>query len=169
MSTVQRKRTYEWADPQQIAEMSKSMSGIDLLSGIMNGTVPEPPFATTLDIHPTHLEKGIVRFELIPQEFHFNPIGSVHGGVITTVLDSVMGCALHSVLEHGFAYTTLELKINFTKAVTLKSGRLIGEGRVIHLGKTTALLEADLKNEAGILYAHGTSTCVLLNLNTNKK
>jgi len=160
---MNRTRTYSWTDPQEIAELSKSMTGIDMLRGIMNGSIPPPPFAATLGIQPIYLEKGRVQFELVPQEYHFNPIGTVHGGVITTILDTVMGCALHTVLEKGFGYTTLELKINFTKAVTLRSGRLIAEGRLIHVGKSTALLEADLKSEAGLLYAHGTSTCILLN------
>ena len=169
MSIIKRTRTYTWKDPQEIAEMSKSMTGIELLNGIITGTIPQPPFAATLDIFPIHFEKGIVRFEFIPQEFHYNPIGSVHGGFITTILDTVMGCALHSILDQGFSYTTLELKANFTKAVTLESGKLIAEGRVIHSGKSTALLEADLKCEKGILYAHGTSTCIILNFNAKNK
>jgi len=169
MNTKQRTRTYEWADPLEIAEIAKKMSGNNFLEGVLKGELPGPPVAATLDFHPLSLEIGKVSFEFIPQEFHYNPLGSVHGGVISTILDTVMGCALHSKLSQGIAYTTLELKVNFIKAVTEKSGRMIAEGRLIHSGKTTALIEADLKNEKGILYAHGTSTCMLFNLNIINK
>jgi uncharacterized protein (TIGR00369 family) len=118
-----------------------------------------------LDFHPLSVQEGKVTFEFEPREFHYNPIGSVHGGVISTVLDTVMGCALQSKLPKGVAYTTLELKINFLKAVTYKSGKMKAEGRLIHLGKSTALVEADLRDEEGkLLYAHGVSTCMILNL-----
>ncbi|MET0463215.1 MAG: PaaI family thioesterase [Chitinophagaceae bacterium] len=161
MSRDQRTRTYSWSDPMKTAELAATRSGIEFLNGILNGETAPPPIAQTLDFRPLSLEEGIIRFEFIPQEFHFNPIGSVHGGVISTVLDTVMGCAVHSVLPKGTAYTTLELKVNFVKAVTLKAGRMIAEGRLIHSGKTTALVEADLKDEQGRLYAHSVSTCII--------
>jgi len=163
MNTINRKRTYEWSNPLATAEKAKAMSGFDFLNGILKDEIPPPPIATTLDFNPISVEKGKVVFEFQPQEFHFNPIGSVHGGVITTVLDTVMGCAIHSVLEQGVAYTTLELKVNFIKAITLKNGKMEAEGRLIHSGKTTALVEADLKDEEGKLYAHSVSTCIILN------
>ncbi len=163
-NTKDRKRTHEWANPLETAEQAKTMSGFDFLNGILKGEIPPPPIATTLDFHPLSLEEGKVVFEFEPQEFHYNPIGSVHGGVISTVLDTVLGCAIHSKLPQGITYTTLELKINFIKAVTSKSGKMIAEGRLIHLGKSTALVEADLKSETGTLYAHGVSTCIIFKL-----
>lgn len=165
MSETNRKRTYEWVNPLETAEKGKTMSGYDFLNGILKGEIPPPPIATTLDFHPLSLEEGKVIFEFEPREFHYNPIGSVHGGVISTVLDTVMGCALQSKLPQGVAYTTLELKINFIKAVTYKSGKMKAEGRIIHSGKSTALIEADLKDEEGKLYAHGVSTCMIFNIN----
>ncbi len=128
--------------------------------GLWKGSIPTPPFAETLDFQPLKVERAKVQFQFVPQEFHYNPIGSVHGGIISTALDTVMGCALHTLLQHGFLYTILELKVNFTKA--LRVGKVIAEGRVLHFGKTTALLEADLKGEDGTLYSYGTSTCILL-------
>lgn len=169
MSQTNRTRTYEWVNPLETGEKGKTMSGYDFLNGILKGDISPPPIAATLDFHPLSLEEGKVAFEFQPQGFHYNPIGSIHGGVISTLLDTVMGCALHSKLPQGVAYTTLELKINFIKAVTIKSGKMKAEGRLIHAGKSTAFIEADLKDEEGKLYAHGTSTCMLLNFQNNQK
>lgn len=165
MKNLKRTRTYEWIDPLDTAAKSKSMAGYDFLQGILSGTIPQPPVAQTLDFKPSSLEAGKVIFDFEPKEFHYNPIGTVHGGVISTVLDTVLGCALHSMLAKGVAYTTLELKVNFVKAVTISSGRLKAEGRLIHLGKSTALVEADLKDDSGRLYAHAISTCMLFQSN----
>lgn len=161
MSETKRERTHGWADPKALAEKAKSMSGFDFLNGILNGETPQAPVAETLDFHPLSLEPGKVVFEYEPREYHYNPIGTVHGGVISTILDTAMGCALQSRLSHGVAYTTLELKVNFLKAVTSERGKLKAEGRIIHLGRTTALVEADLKDDNGTLYAHGVSTCMI--------
>lgn len=160
---MERKRAYKWADPIELAEKAKSMSGFDFLNGILAGEIPPAPIAETLDFHPLSLEKGNVVFEFEPKEYHYNPIGTVHGGVISTVLDTAMGCAIQSTLPLGLAYTTIELKVNFTKAVSQKCGKMIAEGRIIHQGKSTALVEADLKDEDGKLYAHGVSTCMIFN------
>jgi len=159
-----RKRTHEWTNPLEMAAKAKTMSGFDFLNGILKGDIPPAPIAETLDFYPLSLEKGKAVFEFEPKEFHYNPIGSVHGGVITTVLDTVMGCSLQSYLPQGVAYTTLELKVNFLKAVTINDGKMKSTGKIIHLGKTTALVEADLKDEAGKVYAHGVSTCMIFNI-----
>ncbi len=164
-----RKRIHEWSNPLEMAEKVKTMSGFDFLNGILNGELPPAPIAETLGFHPLSLEEGKAVFEFEPREFHYNPIGSVHGGVITTVLDTVMGCSLQSALPQGVAYTTLELKVNFLKAVTISDGKMKSTGKIIHLGKTTALVEADLKDEAGKVYAHGVSTCMIFNIKELKK
>jgi len=116
----------------------------------------------TLDLKPISLEKGFAVFGFEPQEFHYNTIGTVHGGVIAAILDSAMGCAIHATLEAGTGYTTLELKVNFLKAVTIKSGPLKATGKVIHGGKRTALVESQLTDDAGNIYAHSVSTCLIL-------
>lgn len=159
-----RTRTHQWANPADLAAKAKTLSGFDFLNGILTGEIPPAPIAETLDFHPISLEKGKVVFEFEPQEFHYNPIGSVHGGVITTILDTVMGCSIQSALQLGQAYTTLELKVNFLKAVTIKSGKITSTGKIIHLSKSTALVEADLKDEEGRLYAHGVSTCMIFSI-----
>lgn len=164
MSSASRSRTYQWTDPLETAAKAKTMTGFQFLEGILKGDIPSPPIASTLDFKPLTLEEGRVSFEFEPREFHYNPIGSVHGGVISTLLDTAMGCALQSSLPRGVAYTTLELKINFIKAVTHKSGILKAEGRLIHNGKSTAFAEADLKDSEGRLYAHGVSTCLLFQI-----
>ncbi|MFD2033772.1 PaaI family thioesterase [Belliella marina] len=160
-----RKRTYEWMNPLETADKAKTMSGFDFLNSISKGETPLPPIAETLEFHPLSVEIGRVVFEFEAKEYHYNPIGSVHGGVISTVLDTVMGCTVHSMLPQGVIYTTLELKINFIKAVTIKNGKMKAEARIIHLGKNTALVEADLRDEQGHVYAHGVSTCMIINLN----
>ncbi|CAD0004719.1 PaaI family thioesterase [Flavobacterium chungangense] len=162
MSETKKTRTFEWANPLETAEKAKAMSGYDFLNGILKGTISRPPIAAALEFNPLAVEEGKVTFEFEPQEYHYNPIGSVHGGVISTLLDTAMGCALHSKLPQGTAYTTLELKVNFTKAVTDRCGKMKAEGRIIHLGKSIALVEADLKDDQGKLYAHSVSTCMIL-------
>lgn len=157
----ERKRTHQWADPVELAEIAKRMSGYEFLNGIIKGEIPQAPIVETLQMYPAHLEKGKVVFEFEPKEYHYNPIGVVHGGVTTTLLDTAMGCALHSTLEHGKAYTTLELKVNFLRGITEKTGKLKAEGRIIHAGRTTALVEADLKDDKGTIYAHAVSTCMI--------
>lgn len=159
-----RERTYEWTDPMALEIKAKSMSGIDFLNATAKGEVPPAPFISTLEFQLLSIEKGKTVFGFEPQEFHFNPIGCVHGGVISTLLDTVMGTTVQSALEQGFGYTTLELKVNFTRAVNLNSGKLTSTGKIIHLGRSTALVEADLRDGDGKLYAHGVSTCMILNL-----
>lgn len=160
--TTQRERRYSWENPLEGVELSKTLSGFEYLSAIKNGEVPASPLINTLDFSLGELEKGKVSFWFEPQEFHYNPNGSVHGGVITSILDSAMGCTLHSLLPKGMVYTTLELKINFLKRVHTKSGVLTATGNMIHLGNSTALVEASLTDSEGKKYAYGVSTCMLL-------
>lgn len=159
-----RSRTIEWHDPHESARAGLALSGFDYLVAMRNGSIAPPPIAATLgfDEVPIEVERGKVTFFLQPHEFHYNPIGSVHGGVIATLLDSASGCAVHSLLAAGVAYTTLELKVNYTRAVRADSGRMRCVGTVINLGRRTALAEARLVDEAGKLYAHCTQTCLIM-------
>lgn len=163
---MERKRTYTWGNPLETAEKAKNMSGLDFLNTALKGDVPSQasPIETTIGFHLLSLEEEKAVFEFEPQEFHYNPIGSVHGGVIATLLDSAMGCSVHAALPQGVAYTTLELKINFLKAITIKTGKMRAIGKIIHLGKSTALVEASLQDETGKIYAHAVSTCMILKL-----
>ena len=162
MTTPNRERTFQWENPLEGAKQALQMSGLDYLQAMGDGKIPFPPLLHTLDFRPTHLEKGKVIFSFQPQEFHYNPIGSVHGGVISAILDSAMGCTLHSILEAGSGYTTLELKVNFLKAITTKIDELHAVGKIIHAGGRTALVEAQLIDKDNTVYAHGVSTCLIL-------
>jgi len=158
------KRTKEitWEDPLKGALEATKMDGIAYLQAMSDHQFPLPPLLYTLDFSVTEIEKGNVVFEFTPQEFHYNPIGTVHGGVITAILDSAMGCSVHSLLPAGRGYTTLELKVNFLKTVTIKTGKLKTRAKVINLGGRTALVEAQLLDENNTVYAHAVSTCLIL-------
>ena len=162
MTTPNRERTFQWDNPLEGAKQALQMSGLEYLKAMGDGKIPSPPLLHTLDFKPTHLEKGKVIFSFQPQEFHYNPIGSVHGGVISAILDSAMGCTLHSILVAGTGYTTLELKVNFLKAITTKIEELHAVGKIIHAGGRTALVEAQLIDKDNTVYAHGVSTCLIL-------
>jgi len=165
MNTTLRKRTYEWGDPLEGAAKAKSMSGFEYLTAINNDEIPPPPLMVTLGFEKPDIKQGEATFYFKPEEYHYNPIGSVHGGVVSAILDSVMGCTLQTTLPTGVGYTTLELKVNFLKAVSYQTGRMIATGRIIHSGKSTALIEGSLADEKGTVYAHGVSTCMLFPFN----
>jgi uncharacterized protein (TIGR00369 family) len=164
MSTQPRSRTFTWQDPLPAARAGLALSGFDYLTAMMRGEIPGAPIASTLGFNqfPIQVEPGKVTFSLQPEEFHYNPIGSVHGGVICTLLDSASACAVHSLLPAGTGYTSLELKVNFIRAVTAKSGLMRCVGTVINLGRRTAVAEARLIDESGKLYALCTQTCLIL-------
>ena len=164
MSNEIRERTFRWDDPMKGAKEALTMAGLDYFQAMNDGRLPMPPLLHTLDFKVESIEKGKAVFAFEPQEFHYNPIGTVHGGVISAILDSAMGCSIHSLLAAGTGYTTLELKVNFLKAITIKSGELKAVGKVIYSGSRTALVEAQLIDEKGTIYAHGVSTCMIFNL-----
>jgi uncharacterized protein (TIGR00369 family) len=157
-----RTRTYHWDDPLAAAKTAMTMSGMEVFQAMSEGKLPPPPIARTLDMTIDEFEVGRVVFSFVPQEFHYNPIGMVHGGVIATITDSAMGCAVHTTLPAGVAYTSLEIKVNFVKAVTHGLGRLRCEGKVIQVGNRTAIAEARLTDDNGKLYAHATTTCLIM-------
>jgi uncharacterized protein (TIGR00369 family) len=105
-----------------------------------------------------------VVFECTPAECHYNPIGAVHGGLVCTLFDSAMGCAVHTMLPAGVGYTTVELKVNFLHPITLKTGRLLCEGTTIHVGGRIDTAEARLLGTSGKLYGHATTTCMIRDL-----
>jgi uncharacterized protein (TIGR00369 family) len=156
-----RQRTYSWQDPAGPAAAARSMAGIDFFRAIADGKLPAPPIAATLDFTVVLVDPGRVIFEFTPAEFHYNPIGSVHGGVHATMCDSACGCAVHSMLPEGAYYTSQDLTVKFLRAITVSTGPLRCEGTVIHLGSRTALAEARLSDGQGKLYAHATSSCLI--------
>ena len=156
-----RKLTVTWEDPLIVAETSKNMAGLDYLQAIERGDIPPPPIARLLGFRLKRVELGQAVFELEPGEHHYNPIGMVHGGVASTVLDSAMGCAVHSTLPAGTGYSTVELKINFIRPLSSNTGKVLCEASVIHPGGRIATAEGKLVDKDGKLYAHGTTTCII--------
>ncbi|MBB6466794.1 uncharacterized protein (TIGR00369 family) [Aminobacter lissarensis] len=134
-------------------------SGTELLQRVVDGLYPAPPIAAAMNFGLTELEVGRAVFRGLPGEPHLNPLGTVHGGWAATLLDLALGCAVHSTLDKGEAYTTVEFKVNLTRPITPKTGKVVCEGRVIHKGRTLAVSEATLKDKDGKLLAFGTETC----------
>ena len=156
-----RRRGYQWQDPAVSAAAAPAMAGLDFLRAIADGTLPPPPIARTLGFDVAAVEPGRVVFEFTPAEYHHNPIGSVHGGVLATMCDSACGCAVHSMLPAGASYTSQDLTVKFLRPVTASTGTLSCEGTVIHLGSRTALAQASLSDGGGRRYAHATSSCLI--------
>jgi uncharacterized protein (TIGR00369 family) len=161
-----RSRTITWEDPLATAARATEMSGLDYVKAIGTGELPPPPIAVLMNFRPVEVEEGRVVFAVTPAEFHYNPIGVVHGGLAATLLDSAMGCAVQTTLPTGMAYTTLEVKVNFARPMTRDTGRVLAEANVVHRGRTVATAEGRVfAEDSGKLIAHGTTTCLLFSSN----
>jgi uncharacterized protein (TIGR00369 family) len=156
-----RERTYKWDDPAVAAVAAREQDGAVFLQALLDGTLPGAPIARTLDFHPVSVEPGVVVFEFMPAQFHYNPIGSVHGGMMATLCDSACGCAVQSLLPAGSYYTSLDLSVKFLRPVTATTGLMTCEGTVTHIGGRSALAQATLTDAGGKLYAHATSSCMI--------
>lgn len=156
-----RSRTFTWSDPIASAAAVATMSGLELLEAMGDGRFPLPPVMATLGMEAVEVQRGRMVFALEPAEFHYNPIGSVHGGVLSTLLDSAAGCAVHSTLPAGTGYSSLDLSVRFLRPVTISTGRLRCVGTVLSAGRRTALAEARVTDVNERLLAHATSTCLL--------
>ncbi|RYE30523.1 MAG: PaaI family thioesterase [Hyphomicrobiales bacterium] len=135
--------------------------GLSFLRGIIAGTNPAPPFADTMDFKLVEADEGRVVFVGRPSSRFFNPLGTIHGGWTATILDSAMACAAHATLKPGEGYTTLEMKLNYVRAVMPDSGPVRCEGRLIHRGKAVITTEGRLVDARDRLLAHGTETCMV--------
>lgn len=138
-----------------------SYDGLGFLKAIIDGTLPAPPIAQTLGFLLTQAEPNRAVFEGEPTFAHYNPIGTVHAGFAATLLDSAVACAVMTTLKKGELYTTLEIKINLVRALTKDVGMVTAEGAVLHRGRSVATAEGYLKDRAGKLYAHATTTCMI--------
>lgn len=145
-------------------EQLKSCSGMEFLQQIWDGQLPSVPIGETLDFVPVEGEPGRIVFQGTPGPRHYNPLGSVHGGYFCTLLDSAVGCAVHSMLPQGVGYTTLELKVNLIRALTVKTGPVRAEGKVIQVGSQVGIAEGRIVDVDGKLYAHATTTCLIFKL-----
>jgi uncharacterized protein (TIGR00369 family) len=160
-TAAERRRNVTWENPLLGAGLALELSGLDYLSGIAEGRIPQPPIAVLLGMSIESVESGRVRFALDVGEHLYNPIGSVHGGILCTLLDSAMGCAVHATLPAGRAYTTLELKVNLVKALTLETPNVVAVGEIVTSGRRVATASGRVLGPDGTMYAHATTTCLI--------
>ena len=139
----------------------QNISGFELLSAMKDGKIPYSSIAETVPMRFAEIEKGSIRFIVKADNRHLNPLGGVHGGFAATVLDSVTGCAIHTLLKAGVGYSTVDINIKMLRPIPL-SKEIYGEGRVLHISKNLGVSEGAIKDDNGKLYAHATSTCMIL-------
>jgi uncharacterized protein (TIGR00369 family) len=158
-----RTRSFTWEDPMATAAAGLAMPGLECMRAIIAGTLPPPPIARLLGFTVVEVQEGRAVFAMEPAEWMYNPIGSVHGGIAATLLDSCMGCAVHTTLAAGVGYTTTDLQVRYIRAMGGATGRVLAEGKVIHRGRRTATAEGRLFVESDeTLIAHGSTGCVIL-------
>ena len=157
-----RTRLITWADPAERLKAAPHLSGLEFIQAVASGKLAPPPISQLIGMGMESVSEGHVVFTLEPGEYHYNPLGTVHGGIIATVLDSAMGCAVQTALPRGKIFTTLELKVNYVRAVYATTGTLRCEGKVIHVGGRVATADGKLFDKQGKLIAHGSTTCMVL-------
>ncbi|QBD79241.1 PaaI family thioesterase [Ktedonosporobacter rubrisoli] len=158
----QRTRTITWQDPLPVLQQGRELSGLQYMQAVKSGQLPPPPMMELMGVWISEVNEERIVFAVEPAEYHYNPLGVVHGGLAATLLDSAMGCAVHVALPANVSYTTLELKVNLVRALTRSTGVVYGEGKVLHLGGRIATAEGRVFDANGKLYAHGTTTCLIM-------
>ena len=158
---IERARTTSWEDPVATAERGLQLSGAEYIAGLIAGEIPPPPIAVTLGFELVEASEGRAVFACETGEHLFNPIGSVHGGVAATLLDSATGCAVHTTLPAGVGYATTDLHVTFVRPIGRETGRIVCTGEVLHRGRRMASAEARLVDGDGRLLAHATATCMI--------
>ncbi|MFV1960697.1 MAG: PaaI family thioesterase [Acidimicrobiia bacterium] len=156
-------RTHEWGDPVELARSTQPLSGQEFLEAWSKGVVT-PPMAATLGFELEGFGDGHVEIACSPDEFHYNPYGMVHGGLAATLLDTATGCAIQTRLPAGAGYATLNLLVNYLRPITTETGPVHCEGKVVSMGRTVAVSEAEAVDESGRVLARATATCLLINL-----
>lgn len=161
---VERRRVVTWDDPAKTASFAGKISGMEFFAKLLAGELPPPPVMELIGARLDAIEPGKAVFSLEPSECHYNPIGVVHGGIIATMLDSAVGCAIHSALLAGTAYTTLEIKVNYLRGTTVSTGRIRAEGTAIHIGRRSAVAEGRVLDSTGKVMATCSTTCILFSV-----
>ncbi len=157
-----RTRSFAWEDPAATGAAARGLSGLELMEAVIDGTLPRPPIAHTIGFEMLEAEPGRVVFAMEPGEWMYNPLGAVHGGVAATLLDSCMGCAVHTTLPAGVGYTTTDLHVRYIRPLLESSGRVLAEGKAVHSGKRTATAEGRLfLASSEELVAHGSCGCAI--------
>ncbi|KQV07748.1 PaaI family thioesterase [Leifsonia sp. Root112D2] len=159
-----RERTVRWQDPLVGAALIPTMSGLDYVRGMIDGRVPPPPIASHMNMRVVAAETGSTTFEFEPDESHYNPIGTVHGGLVCTLLDSAVGCAVQTTLPQGQGYTSIEIKVNYLRPVYGNLGTLTCIGTVTKPGRRVAFAEAQVMDAHGVLLATASSTLLVFPL-----
>jgi uncharacterized protein (TIGR00369 family) len=162
MMQVTRERLVTWEDPLAASGTLREMSGLEAIQAVRDGRVPPPPIARLMNFTIVQADEGHVVFEGYPGEEHYNPIGVVHGGFALTLFDSAMGCAVHTMLPKGVAYTTTDVQVRFIRAITKDTGPVRCEAKVVHAGRSTAVAEATLRDGKGRVLGTGTTACAIL-------
>jgi uncharacterized protein (TIGR00369 family) len=157
-----RERIVRWEDPLASAGAMRELSGLEAIRAVRDGLVPPPPIANLMGFRIAEADAGRVVFEGEPGEEHYNPLGAVHGGFALTLFDSAMGCAIHTMLEAGVAYTTTDVQVRFIRGMTKDTGTVRCEATVVHVGRSTAVAEAKLFDSAGRVLGIGTTACAVL-------
>jgi len=156
-----RSRRHEWSDPMQQAAATLALSGSQFFEAWASNDIV-PPIASTLGFHLDAFGEGSVEIGCTPQEFHYSPYGTAHGGLAATLLDTATGCAIHTMLPLGTGYATLELKVNYLRPLTVKTGPVRALGTVISLGSRVGVSEARIVDTTDRPLAHATSTCLIM-------
>jgi uncharacterized protein (TIGR00369 family) len=159
-----RSKVVTWHDPAPTTAKGLSMAGIDYLQAMIDGILPPPPISGLMTFTMDSAEPGRVVFSCTPDESAYNPIGAVHGGLVCTLLDSVAGCAMHSVLPQGKGYTSIEIKVNYLKAVRATSGPLVATGTVVKSGSRVGFTEGVVTDKNGAVVATATSTLLVFDI-----
>ena len=157
-----RRREISWHDPLEVLGATQHLSGLEYLTAMLEGRLPPPPIAQTLGFTLSRIEDGEAWFTCPPDESHYNPIGVVHGGLVCTLLDSALACAVHSQLPAGVGYTSIELKVSYLRAVTPASGTLVAHGHVTKPGRRVAFVDGDVRDAAGALVATASGSCLIM-------
>lgn len=156
-----RSKTVSWDDPRVSASAVASMTGLEFVEALVEGRLPPPPILALMNLVAASASTGEVEFRCTPDESHYNPIGTVHGGFVCTVLDSVLGCAVQTTLPEGTGYTSLEIKVNYLRPLSADSGELIATGRVTKPGSRAAFAEGEVRDGNGRLIATASSTLLV--------
>ncbi len=162
---TERTRTFSWQDMSHNLERARAMTGLEYLKAMARGELPPPPIAMALGFEMAHendFSEGRAVFRMTPHEYHYNPIGTVHGGVFATILDSALGCAIQTMLPAGTAYTTLELKVNYIRPLLAGGAEVQAIGEVVAMTRQTGIAEGRLIDGHGKIYAHATTTCLIM-------
>ena len=160
-SSKERSRTFTWSDPSEAVRQGRKLSGTELFEKMRRGEIAVPPFSQLLGIEVFDTGEGSAKMTLSPQEYHYNPMGCVHGGILATLLDTVMGSAIHTALPAGQGYLTLSINVTFLKPVHEHTGEIMAEGVVVSVSRGVATAEGRIINVRGEICATGTAICMI--------